>query len=269
MDDATRRKMEKRLKKKQLKLVDVGLLLHLIRLWMYIIGILLGITVAILLAIAGSQAAEAVAEKQAAPAGGGAVGFVVFGTVTILALLLFLLQLVISQIAPLLGIVGSFLCCWVPKKSESRGTIIMSLTFDLVSMVAGLLVFLGAFNVLGMDETKRENMILYLRYISFFCTSAAWLTFLTFLRGLGRYIGEPGVGNEALNLIARLVVMIITLIIDVVLIVAVGRLFLGVILAIFVAIGAMVGWFIAFVFTFYVRQLKLVSAMRAAVQNRM
>ena len=271
MDDKTRRKLERQLKKKQLKLVDVGLLLHYIKLMIYIIGIILGITMAILLAVAGAQMAEALeaGAKGAEAEAGGVQGFVVFGTVTVMALVSFLLILVMSQIAPLLGIVGSFLCCWIPKKSECRGTIITSLTFDLVSMITGLLGMLAGLGVFGMERHKVENMQLYLQMITWFCTISAWLTFLTFLRGLGKYLGEPGVGNEALNLIARLVVMVITLVIDFILIIAFGRLFVGLILAIIIAIGSAIIWFIIFVFVFFLRQLKLLSAMRRAVQNRL
>lgn len=271
MDDKTRRKLERQLKKKQLKLVDVGLLLHYIKLMIYIIGIILGITMAILLAIAGAQMAEALegGVKAGEAEAGGIRGFVVFGTVTIMALVAFLLFLFISQIAPLLGIVGSFLICWIPKKSQCRGTIITSLTFDLVSLVAGLLGMLAGFGVFGMEQHKVDNMQLYLQMIAYFCTVSAWLTFLTFLRGLGQYLGEPGVGNEALNLIAKLVVMVITLVIDFILIIAFGRLFVGLVLAIIIAIGSSIIWLIIFVFVFYLRQLKLLSAMRRAVQNKM
>lgn len=270
LDDDTRRKLEKKLKKKQLKLVDVGLLLHYIKLCMYIVGIILAMTVGILMAIAGAQATEAAeaAPKGGAPAVGGIQGFVVMGY-AILVLLVFLLNLVISLLAPLFGVVGSFLCCWVPKKSEAKGTIITSLTFDLISLIAWLLNLLAVAGVYGMEAQKTQNMIFLLQAISLICTVISWLTFLTFLRSLGAYLGEAALGNEALNLIARLVVQVVTLILDFMIIVAFGRYFVGVFVAIFIAIGAMTIWFIFFIFTFYLRQLKLVSAMRLAVQNKL
>src|SRR5205809_368504 len=48
MDPETRRKLERQIKKKQLKLVDVGLLLHYIKLYVYVIGMLFGIGVVIM-----------------------------------------------------------------------------------------------------------------------------------------------------------------------------------------------------------------------------
>jgi uncharacterized membrane protein YciS (DUF1049 family) len=49
----------------------------------------------------------------------------------------------------------------------------------------------------------------------------------------------------------------------------IGRFFVGIILAILIAIGFLVIWLIFFVFTFYIRQMKLVGAMRAAVRNNL
>src|SRR5262245_15652730 len=167
MDDKTRRKLERELKKKQLKLVDVGLLLHYIKLMIYVIGIILGITMAILLAVAGAQMAELIeGGAKAGEAQPQIQQFVVFGTVTLMAMIYFLLILIMSQVAPLLGIVGSFLICWVPKKSECRGIIITSLTFDLVSMLSGLLGMLAGFGVFGMAQHKVENMQFYLQMIT-------------------------------------------------------------------------------------------------------
>lgn len=266
MDDETRKKLEKKIKKKQLKLVDIGLLLHYIKLCIYVVGILLGMVVVVLIMIIGAQAGAAGA---AGAEGGGVAGFMI-GGIAILALMVFLLNLVISQIAPLLGIVGSFLCCWVPKKSESKGTIITSLTFDLVSMVAGLLGFLAIANVFGMEAHKNQNMIFLCRIITFFCSISAWLTFLTFLRGLGKYIGEPQLGNEALNLIARLVVQVISLIFDIMCIFMIGRFFgFPLVVIIIMTIVFLTIWLIIFVFAFYLRQMKLISAMRRAVQNKL
>jgi hypothetical protein len=261
MDDATRKKLEKKLKKKQLKLVDVGLLLHYIKLCIYVVGILMGMVVVVLMMIIGAQAGEG--------GGGGIAGFMI-GGIAILALMVFLLNLIISQIAPLIGIVGSFLCCWVPKKSEAKGTIIMSLTFDLVSMVAGLLAFLAIADVFGMEMNKNINMIFLCRLITSVCSISAWLTFLTFLRSLGKYIGEAALGNEALNLIARLVVQVISLILDIMCIFVIGRFFgLPLVAIIILTIVFLTIWLIIFVFAFYLRQMKLISAMRRAVQNKM
>ena len=269
MDDETRRKLERQLKKKALKLVDIGLLLHYIKLVIYVIGMLLGLAVVILLMVAFAQTTQAVADQggkgqvEAVQPGGG---FIIFGF-TILAVLIFLLQLFMSLIASLLGIVGSFLLCWVPKKSEARGTIITSLTFDLIHAIAWLLGVLAVAGVFGMDPTKTQNMIFLLDCINAICVISSWLTFLTFLRSLGKYLGEPGVGNEALNLIARLVVQVVSLILDIIFIIVFAIMFGGIV-AIIAGSGALLVWSVFFTFTFYLRQLKLLGAMRRAVQNK-
>jgi hypothetical protein len=272
VDEETRRKLERQLKKKQLKLVDVGLLLHFIKLWMYVAGMLFGIAALIMFVIAGAQHSAAVAEagakaQEVEPGG----GFVLFGF-AIMVLMVFLLNLFIFMIGPLLGIVGSFLCCWIPKKSEARGTIIMSLTFDLVSLVAWLLALLANFGIFGFEDPgKRERMVYLLRAVDMFCLVASWLTFLTFLRGLGKYLGEPGVGNEALNLIARLVVQVISLFGNVLVNIASAFMLGGVnpFLAIAVGIVCILIWTVFFIFGFFLRLIKLISAMRRAVQNKL
>lgn len=255
MDDETRKKLERKIKKKQLKLVDIGLLLHYIKLCIYVVGILLGMVVFVLMMIAAT--------------GGPDVPAFFVAAIAILGILVFILNLIMSQITPLIGIVGSFLCCWIPKKSEAKGTIIMSLTFEVIAMVAGLMFFLALFNVFGMEAHKNANLTRLCVLIIIICSIFGWLTFLTYLRTVGKYIGEPALGNEALNLIARLVVQVISLILDIMIIIVFGRFFVGIVLAIILAIVFLTIWLIIFIFAFYLRQMKLISAMRRAVQNKL
>jgi len=273
IDDQERRRLERRQKKKQLKLVDVGLLLHYIKLWMYVVGMILGMVALIMFLIAGARTAGMVAEGAGRPVeaqdpGGGIVllGFGLF------VIFVFLLNLVVSMIAPLVGVVGSFLACFIPRKSQARGTIIMSLTFDLVAIVAWLLGLLAIVNVFGFeDPDKQQRMVDLMRLLSAFCQVAAWLTFLTYLRGLGAYLGEPGVGNEALNLIARLVIQVASLIADVLIVAACAFMLGGVnpFLAIAIGIVVIMIWVIFFIFTFFLRLLKLITAIRRAIDNKL
>jgi hypothetical protein len=273
IDDEARRREERRLKKKQLKLVDVGLLLHYIKLWMYVIGMLLGMVALIMFLIAGARTAGMIAEGAGRPVEaqdpGGGIVFLGFG---LFVIFVFLLNVVVSAIAPLIGVVGSFLACFIPRKSHARGTIIMSLTFDLVAIIAWLLGLLAIVNVFGFEDMgKRDRMVDLMRLLSAICQIAAWLTFLTYLRGLGAYLGEPGVGNEALNLIARLVIQVISLIVDVLIVAACAFMLGGVnpFLAIAIGIGAIFIWVIFFIFTFFLRLLKLITAIRRAIHNKL
>lgn len=273
IDDQERRREERRLKKKQLKLVDVGLLLHYIKLWMYVIGMILGMVALVMALIAGARATAMVAEGGGrpvdAPDPGGGVVLFGFG---LFVIFVFLLNLIVSMIAPLIGVVGSFLACFIPKKSYARGTIIMSLTFDLVAIVAWLLGLLAIVNVFGFDNPdKQERMVNLMRLLSAFCQVAAWLTFLTYLRGLGAYLGEPGVGNEALNLIARLVIQVASLIADVLIVAACAFMLGGVnpFVAIAIGIVVIIIWVIFFIFTFFLRLLKLITAIRRAIDNKL
>jgi hypothetical protein len=107
-----------------------------------------------------------------------------------------------------------------------------------------------------------------LRCIDTFCMVSAWLTFLTFLRGLGKYLGEPALGNEALNLIARLVVQVVSLFVNIATNIFVVILF-GFIVAICIAIGSIILWTPFFIFAFFIRLIKLLGAMRLAIHNKL
>jgi hypothetical protein len=247
-------------------------LLHFIKLFIYVVGMLIGIAALIMFIIAltqtGAAQAEAGAQAQEVEPGGGVV---ILG-VTLFFLLTLLLNIFLFAVAPLLGIVGSFLCCWVPKKSMTRGTIIMSLTFDVVAFVGFILQLLAIFNVFGFEDLdKQVRMVRLLQSLDTVCLIAAWLTFLTFLRGLGKYLGEPALGNEALNLIARLVVQVISLIGNVIVNVASSFFLAGIspFLAIALGIVAIIIWLFFFIFGFFLRMLKLVGAMRRAVQAKL
>jgi len=268
MDPETRRKLDRQIKKKQLKLVDVGLLLHYIKLYVYVIGMLFGIGVVIMTLIAGAQNAERAVNAEQVAAGGDIV-LLGFG---LLVLVSFFLYLLLFLICPLLGVVGSFLCCWVPKKSEARGTIIISLTFDLINVFGWLLWLLASLRVFTSDTAKIDNLNFLLTCISYICLVASWLTFLTYLRSLGKYLGEPGVGNEGLNLIARLVVNVVQLIVLFIVATRASAFLLGginVFLAIAIGILCVVIGTVFFIFSFFIRLIKLLSAMRRAVQNRL
>src|SRR5687767_9297015 len=89
MDDATRKKLERKIKKKQLKLVDVGLLLHYIKLCIYVVGILLGMIVGVLMMVAAT--------------GGPDIPAFFVAALAIMGILTFILNLIFSQVAPLLG----------------------------------------------------------------------------------------------------------------------------------------------------------------------
>ena len=282
MDDETRRKLEKQEKKKKFKLVDIGLLLHVIKLYVTFVGILCGATVVVvqLFEVANIteksdeyQAKLKQAQDEAAKQGkelpvevrGEDIPKV--GVYDLDVLMLFFLNLFVGLIGPLCGLTGSLLCCWIPKKSEARGSAIVALICDLVCIVVWLLWVLAIGNVLGMQASKVRNMVKLLYGAIALCVVVAWLMILTYQRALGKYLGDARLGNEGLNRIVGLAIQVVLLVVMIILNVA-GATLMGIPVGVIVGCAALGAWVLFFIF-FFLRMLKLFAAMRAAIQRKM
>jgi|GEM_PF-5335529 len=283
MDDETRRKLEKQEKKKKFKLVDIGLLLHVIKLYVTFVGILCGATVVVvqLFEVANIteksdeyQAKLKQAQDEAAKQGkelpvevrGEDIPKV--GVYDLDVLMLFFLNLFVGLIGPLCGLTGSLLCCWIPKKSEARGSAIVALICDLVCIVVWLLWVLAIGNVLGMQASKVRNMVKLLYGAIALCVVVAWLMILTYQRALGKYLGDARLGNEGLNRIVGLAIQVVLLVVMIILNVA-GATLMGIPVGVIVGCAALGAWVLFFIFFFFLRMLKLFAAMRAAIQRKM
>jgi hypothetical protein len=117
---------------------------------------------------------------------------------------------------------------------------------------------------------KLERLDFLIRIGSGFFTLSAWFLFMVFLRQLGQYIGQPGLGNEALNLIAYLIVQVISLPITLIMSLYIFRFAIGLLgsfVGILVVFIVVILWFAQFYYLFFVGMIRLLNAMRAAIKE--
>jgi hypothetical protein len=88
-------------------------------------------------------------------------------------------------LVPVLGLIGSILCLWVPKASKAKGLILASVALDVAAIPIGLVV-----QMRGLPSLLVAPMGL-----------ASWVLFMLFLRRLASYLKQQPVAAEALALL--------------------------------------------------------------------
>jgi hypothetical protein len=232
-------------KQRQFSKVRLGILFHIIKLWTYLASLLFGlVTLPLVLFVW--------------VAGGG--GWIA----TILFQITFNLSM---TIAPILGVVGSILCAFAPAKSETRGTIIVSVLFDALAPVFGVLqvIMLLAYIGTGGDD-RVEKLVSYMFYARLACTLVAWWLFQLYLRKLSFYIRESLLASEALNVIVHFLIATVISPTMVILTTVMAVLFPG--LLVIIMFFATLGWFIYFTITFPIRQFRLLFLIRAKILSK-
>jgi len=200
--DATpeeRRKERQRQKKKSLAQVNIGLLIHVIKLWVFVVLVffiflwsVFGITI------------DTASLPNADPDFGKESIDLFKSTVNVCwKIILFLVIL-----TPVVGVIGSGFCCLTPKKSEARGTIITALVFDFIPLVASIMILLAEFEAFGLEKTKNDTLLFYLSAASLFFSISALFLFVIFLRMLAYYIQKALLASEALNMVSWLMIMV-------------------------------------------------------------
>ncbi|GEM_PF-6721672 len=195
--------------------------------------------------------------------GAGLVG----GALVVIAGLVLLAALLVT---PILGIIGSVLCAWVPKKT-ARTLILVSFGLDAGSFGLGIVqIVLMLARVLGAPM-----FVLVFQFLQLGLTLAAWVLFMLFLRRMAHSLEEWGHADEAGSII--LVGALLVLGPPVVL---VG---LGLLIAAMVSrenAGAVVGAmllvtmvlvipYIVFLFKFLFRQLELLGYLRGVIAKKL
>jgi phage FluMu protein Com len=187
-----KKQQRQKLKKDQLKLVNFGIGLHYVKLMCVLISLLIVVTffafaVLMVNALAGAGKDMDNLRRELE----GAIGAL---------LLLTLISLTISGLlAPLLGIMGSILCYWMPS-SRARPYILMSAILDSIALVIWIvLLALGRFagflrgepilSTLGMSGLVATALI-------FVFGLASWTVFMTFLRKLALYLDQKSLAND-------------------------------------------------------------------------
>lgn len=200
-DEATpeeRRKERQRQKKKSLVHVKTGLIIHTVKLWAFVVLVfLLFLWWVFGLTVESSTLPDADLDKSSVEMYKSAVG--AFQNIL----------LVLVVLTPVVGVIGSAFCCLIPKKSESRGTIITALVFDLIPLIASIGIPLAIFDAFGFKEPEKiTRLIKFLASISIFFSIAALFVFVIFVRILAYYIQKALLASEALNLVSWLMIMV-------------------------------------------------------------
>jgi hypothetical protein len=170
-------------------------------------------------------------------------------------------------LAPICGIIGSILCAYVPPRSEARGLIIVSMIFDVLAPFFGLfqlIMWLGF--VVTVDE-RVGRLIGYMFLARLACTLTAWWLVQLYLRKLAFYLRETLLASESLNVIVHLLMATVITPTLVVLIFAVLFIFGGGLFVI-ILFFATVGWMIFLSVTFPYRQFHLLFTMRQKIFDK-
>jgi hypothetical protein len=133
----------------------------------------------------------------AAGAAGGGQSFA--GVAMIVMLLATLLWVVLP---PILGVIGSILCCWVHQKTGARTLILISMGLDVASLLMfGVFLILSAASMFNQQAAGSgiDVLALALRGASALLSLAAWVLFMVFLRNLAYFFDEQTTGDESVS----------------------------------------------------------------------
>ena len=205
-----RRKDRLRDRRQRLTHVNLGLLLHTIKMWSSVVLLFAIILTAIFGVITGTMDAFARSPDQAEQKLWSISADSARETYRLLASVFAIFTYVCIIAAPLVGAVGSGFCLMIPKKSGANGTILTSFVFDVIPLVGLFLVLLGFLNVFGFEKEKNDRFMQYLLLGCGFFTMTALLLFMVFLRQLCLYMQKPLLGSDSLNLVMFFMIQIVT-----------------------------------------------------------
>jgi hypothetical protein len=175
-------------------------------------------------------------------------------------ILLVIVGVTIRFIVPLLGLVGSILCMWVPARSGAKGLIIASLVLDVISIPLSILL-----NLLSVLPGSVAVAAALGTIPAFVLAFVAWALFMLFLRQLCNYLDEVPMGDEAMAILMRgILIMFVTPIVLFALFILIG---------IVPCLGAFPAGFIFFYslyyfFVFLRRQLDLIGSLRQVIYSK-
>lgn len=112
----------------------------------------------------------------------------------------------LSSVTPLIGLTGSLLCFWVPKKSQARHLIQISFGLDVAAILAS-----GLGNILLLIGDRLGIVGSILSRMGSFASLAACILFLLFLRALAAYLKDRGSEEEIMEITVRWIVMTVVL----------------------------------------------------------
>jgi hypothetical protein len=262
-------------RRQRLNRVNLGLLLHTIKMWASVVLIF----AVILMVIFGTVThkmddlqAEFVKTKDQKVKALIDLSDSAINTFKLMQAVFTVFSVLCIVAAPLIGIVGSGFCLLIPKKSGANGTVLTTMVFDVICLVGLMLLLLASFGVFGLDEVKNERFKDLLKEGCGLFTMMSLLLFMVFLRQLAAYLSRPLLGSDALNLVMYLVVEIVTF---PAMLYAMGFLFNFGLTGVGSSVAAMgfmfvlsIVWFAQYYYLFFVPMLRLLDDIRNVIEPK-
>ena len=125
-----------------------------------------------------------------------------------LGVLIVFVGYVAMLVSPVLGIVGSILCTWVPAKSEAKVLITVSLGLDASCLAIG---FLGGFIGLMTQTLPGAHGVAFLVFLiaAIACGLGGFVMFMLFLRKFAYYLNDYKSGDEAMTHMINLLAVVL------------------------------------------------------------
>jgi hypothetical protein len=114
----------------------------------------------------------------------------------------YVLAVGILIVAPLLGMLGSFLCLWAPKDTGARPLIMVSYFFDLVALPLGICYLANQFN------SSEERT--YARLGGVAVEMISWVMFIFYLRRFALFFDQLSAADEALQIVLWGIALVLT-----------------------------------------------------------
>lgn len=180
--------------------------------------------------------------------------------------LISVLSIPVSSATPLIGLTGSLLCCWVPKRSQARLLIQISFGLDVGAILAS-----GLGNILLLAGGHLAIVGSLLAAMGAFASLAACILFMLFLRALAAYLRDRGSEEEITEIMVRWIVMTV---VGPVLLFPLGAMSApirrsvvgGITSTVF--LGGIYLTFLVFYFRTVLRLLNVISAIRQKIDSR-
>jgi hypothetical protein len=113
----------------------------------------------------------------------------------------------------LLYLVGSALCCWVPRRSRARPYVVVSVSLLGASfglMVLHCIVIIVALLLgHGLGDAILSPLPLILSLLAFLLFPGGFVLFMLFLRGLAVFLNERSTGDEVLTILVAWIVLFV------------------------------------------------------------
>jgi hypothetical protein len=213
-ENLERKRLRKEIKRErreaeQLGAVRLGLGLHLLKVGAYVLTMFLVLAnffvQRMIVISARMAAAESKNEKDVARIVESATDASAGAVVLFLVMVAFMFLL-----APVLGVVGSLLCCRVPPKFKSRHLIVASLLCDLVPFAVGLVgaVIWAVARRNPLAGGSAMGVIVQLLIVA--CGLAAVVLFMLFLKSLARYLDDYNTADEARRVMIQFVIFVVS-----------------------------------------------------------